>query len=119
MVQDHGIISLIKQLQIFTFEILTFSFPNESVLIFFFRNSSLSFISVNIRIDEPLHFLDNMKLNFRKKDETIYNDKYGYLSMKDFDEQRPLKRLRPCFYSPIQCLMKRRTGTVDNFMDNY
>uniref|UniRef100_A0A1I8EES9 Uncharacterized protein n=2 Tax=Onchocercidae TaxID=6296 RepID=A0A1I8EES9_WUCBA len=54
-----------------------------------------------------------------KKDETIYKDKYGYLSMKDFGEQRPLKRLRPCFYSPIQCLMKKRTARIENFMDNY
>ncbi|KAL3983139.1 hypothetical protein ACH3XW_49960 [Acanthocheilonema viteae] len=54
-----------------------------------------------------------------KKDEILYKDKYGYLAMKDFGEQRPLKRLRPCFYSPIQCLMKRRIATDENFMDNY
>ncbi|EJD74428.1 hypothetical protein LOAG_18258 [Loa loa] len=54
-----------------------------------------------------------------KKDEIIDKDKYGYFSMKNFGEQRPLKRLRPCFYSPIQCLMKKRTVFVENFMDNY
>lgn len=66
---------------------------------------------------EVMNLCDSLIMQdyFRKKDK----DKYDYLSMKDFGEQQSSKRLRPCFYSPIQCLVKRRTATIENFINNY
>uniref|UniRef100_A0A0M3I645 Secreted protein n=1 Tax=Ascaris lumbricoides TaxID=6252 RepID=A0A0M3I645_ASCLU len=40
-------------------------------------------------------------------DSEVVDDNAGILKRATYLRQSPLKRLRPCFYSPIQCLMKR------------
>ncbi|KAM3725186.1 Protein DML1 [Dirofilaria immitis] len=38
-----------------------------------------------------------------RNDPTIYKDDYGSLMLNDSG----MKRLRPCMYNPIQCIVKR------------